>query len=142
MKMNRYLIMALLLAICGIALMGYSVSSGESSAGVFFIIPIFYGSGISAFLGVLCIMAAIFLGFVGFAASAVGDEGYEPSREPQGSSQGRAAPKKTIKGGGVVMIGPIPIIFGSDSKSAKVVAILAIILMIIMMVFMFMFFLR
>lgn len=36
-----------------------------------------------------------------------------------------------IKTGGVIMIGPIPIIFGSDKESAKTVTILAIVLMLL-----------
>ncbi len=39
--------------------------------------------------------------------------------------------KSEIKTGGVIMIGPIPIIFGSDKESAKTAAILAIILMLL-----------
>ncbi|MDI9394906.1 MAG: TIGR00304 family protein [Euryarchaeota archaeon] len=36
-----------------------------------------------------------------------------------------------IRGGGVIMLGPIPIIFGSDKESANTAVILAIILMIL-----------
>jgi len=36
-----------------------------------------------------------------------------------------------VKGGGVVFIGPVPIIFGSDSSTAVVVSVMAIVLMII-----------
>jgi len=36
-----------------------------------------------------------------------------------------------IKAGGVIMFGPIPIIFGSDKESAKTAAVLAIILMLL-----------
>lgn len=36
-----------------------------------------------------------------------------------------------IRSGGVIMLGPIPIIFGSDEESAKKAIILAIILMIL-----------
>ncbi|AGF96227.1 MULTISPECIES: TIGR00304 family membrane protein [Methanosarcina] len=36
-----------------------------------------------------------------------------------------------IKGGGVIMLGPIPIIFGSDKESASTAIILAIILMVL-----------
>lgn len=36
--------------------------------------------------------------------------------------------RKEVKGGGVVMVGPIPIIFGSDAKWASVAIALAIIL--------------
>jgi len=36
----------------------------------------------------------------------------------------------TVRGGGVIMIGPIPIIFGTDVGALKVVMILALLLMI------------
>ncbi|AKB17455.1 MULTISPECIES: TIGR00304 family protein [unclassified Methanosarcina] len=36
-----------------------------------------------------------------------------------------------IRGGGVIMLGPIPIIFGSEGESAKTATILAIILMVL-----------
>lgn len=37
----------------------------------------------------------------------------------------------SVKGGGVVMIGPIPIIFGTDAKWASVAIVLAIILILL-----------
>lgn len=40
------------------------------------------------------------------------------------------------RGGGILFIGPIPIIFGSDRESVGVLIILAIILMAIVLVFM------
>jgi uncharacterized protein (TIGR00304 family) len=40
-----------------------------------------------------------------------------------------------VKTGGVIMLGPIPIIFGSDKESAKTAAILAIILMLLSLLF-------
>jgi uncharacterized protein (TIGR00304 family) len=36
-----------------------------------------------------------------------------------------------VKGGGVVMIGPIPIVFGSDMKWASIAIVLAIILIVV-----------
>jgi len=44
--------------------------------------------------------------------------------------------EKEVRGGGIIMIGPFPIIFGSDTDSLKFVSILAIILMIISLLFM------
>ena len=40
-----------------------------------------------------------------------------------------------VKGGGVIMLGPIPIIFGTDKESVKTAAILAIILMLLSLLF-------
>jgi uncharacterized protein (TIGR00304 family) len=135
MRMNKFLFLAALLIICGIALLGYSVSTGEGGAGVFFIIPVFYGSGIYSFLGVLCIMVGLFLAFVGIAAQMKEMEGYE---EPSGTQPSRTTepkPQKSIKGGGVVLIGPIPIIFGSDAKTAMALVLMAIVLIVIVVVF-------
>lgn len=39
--------------------------------------------------------------------------------------------KTEVKGGGVIMIGPIPIIFGSDAKWASVAIALAIVLILV-----------
>jgi len=40
-----------------------------------------------------------------------------------------------VKGGGVVMIGPIPIIFGSDAKWASIAIVLAIVLLVLSILF-------
>jgi len=40
------------------------------------------------------------------------------------------------RGGGVLLIGPIPIIFGTDRESVKALVLLAIVLMIIVLAFM------
>ena len=39
-----------------------------------------------------------------------------------------------VRGGGVVMVGPIPIIFGSDMKWATVAIVLAIILVLLTLI--------
>jgi uncharacterized protein (TIGR00304 family) len=54
----------------------------------------------------------------------------DSSRSPYEKPPAEKAQSK-VKGGGVIMIGPIPIIFGSDKESAKSAAILAIILMLL-----------
>jgi len=43
---------------------------------------------------------------------------------------GRAGGK--VKGGGAILVGPIPIVFGTDRESIKIVLILAIILTVIL----------
>jgi uncharacterized protein (TIGR00304 family) len=42
--------------------------------------------------------------------------------------------KGKVKGGGVVIIGPIPIIFGTDKESVKIILVLSVILMILVLV--------
>jgi len=43
---------------------------------------------------------------------------------------GRAGGK--VKGGGAILVGPIPIVFGTDRESMKIILILAIILTVIL----------
>ncbi len=72
-------------------------------------------------------MAGIIVFFFGFAAQAGEPEGLKgPQPQPQTEPQ----TQRTIKGGGVVLIGPIPIIFGSDAKTAAILIILALVLII------------
>jgi len=49
----------------------------------------------------------------------------------------KSAGKGEVKaeGGGVIIIGPIPIVFGSSQKVAKIVMILAIVLLIVTILF-------
>jgi uncharacterized protein (TIGR00304 family) len=49
------------------------------------------------------------------------------------SSRG-GAKKDKVHGAGVIMIGPIPIIFGTDNKSVKVVLALALALTIVVLI--------
>lgn len=52
-------------------------------------------------------------------------------------SGGMEKPETDVRGGGIVMIGPIPIIFGTDVGALKFVVILAIVLMVIATVLFF-----
>ncbi len=51
-----------------------------------------------------------------------------------GAKDGKSESK--AKGGGIVIIGPIPIIFGTDKQSVKILLILSIILMILVLIWM------
>jgi len=40
-----------------------------------------------------------------------------------------------VRGGGVVMMGPVPIVFGTDKESTRILIVLAIVLMVVFFVF-------
>ncbi|HDD69326.1 MAG TPA: DUF131 domain-containing protein [Candidatus Korarchaeota archaeon] len=70
------------------------------------------------FLGFILIMAGMFCIFYhAWKHATTGIEGEEGKTE--------------VKGGGIIMIGPIPIIFGTDMGSLKVLAIIAIFLVVL-----------
>jgi len=50
-----------------------------------------------------------------------------------GRSSEEGEKRTEVRGGGIVMIGPIPIIFGSDAKWASAAIVLAIVLIVIVL---------
>ena len=101
------------------------VFSGDVETGFVVVFPFIAGSGIYAFLGFIFVFIAILLFMFGFTSTVESNDfqadydEYQPSR------------KTSIKGGGVVLIGPIPIVFGSNWKIAVILMILAIIIIIV-----------
>jgi uncharacterized protein (TIGR00304 family) len=71
-------------------------------------------------VGFLLIIFGFAVAFIAMIALAI--------RSARGSGQGHTA--------GLVLIGPIPIIFGSDKQSIKVVMLLAVLLILLVLVIM------
>lgn len=65
------------------------------------------------------ISAGIILVFIGILLAAIGMLSQIKSKEAE------------VKGGGVILIGPFPIVFGSDAEAVKTVLILTILLILI-----------
>ncbi len=66
-------------------------------------------------LGIALIMIGVLLVFLGVLAASLGSGGGEGE----------------VEAGGVVVIGPIPIIFGTSSKAALAAAVLGLIMMLL-----------
>lgn len=71
------------------------------------------------FIGVAIILAGFLVLLLAMVTS---------SKESQGGEK-----QTRVKGGGVILIGPIPIIFGSDAKWTSVAIVLAIVLIVIVL---------
>jgi len=123
--MNKFHILSLICLIAGIVFFILGILSGEVETGVFVVFPFISGSGIYAFLGFIFIIIAILLFTFGFAKYIRPDE-FEIEHDEYHSHK-----KTSIKGGGVILIGPIPIVFGSNWKIALVLIIIAIILILV-----------
>ncbi|MCZ7383671.1 MAG: TIGR00304 family protein [Candidatus Methanoperedens sp.] len=80
------------------------------------------------------IIAGSFLIIMGFLLAASGMMGHEK----EGAKEERpeeAGKEKKIKGGGVIFIGPVPLVFGTDKRYALLMMILAIVLMLLAIIF-------
>jgi uncharacterized protein (TIGR00304 family) len=119
--MRKWLLASLLLFVSGVALIIASVSNGEGQVGLFLIFPFIVTQGWMGAAGSLLLFLAVISVFIGLWASATHDPGQAPVENS--SPMPAARTKKSY--GGVVLIGPIPIVFGSDEKIAKSMLIIA-----------------
>ena len=74
----------------------------------------------------LIFVIGLLLALVGFAVAILAFI-FAILRSARGAGQ--------VRGGGVVMIGPVPIVFGTDKQSARVLVLLGIILMVVLLLF-------
>ena len=119
--MNRYHLLSILIFIAGIFLIILGVLTGDVQGGLFLIFPFVIGSGIYATLGILLIIASFFLFMFTISTNPI-------DQEPENTT------KKTnskIQGGGIILLGPIPIIIGSNWKITVPLIIIAIIFILI-----------
>lgn len=79
--------------------------------------------------GFILIFLGFFLIFAGFLKQA-----FEAKQSIAERSEGEAT-EAQIRGGGIIMIGPFPVIFGTDKQSIYILVALAIFLMLISWIF-------
>ncbi len=79
-------------------------------------------------LGFMLIILGFFLLAFGMMRSA--KEGVE-----RGIPVSQETKEEGVKGGGVILIGPVPVVFGGDKKYAMLLMILAVVLMLLTIVF-------
>jgi len=133
--MRKLTLGAVALIALGIILIAYAVSTGEAKVYIFVFIPVFTGGTLTAFGGTLLLFLGIFL----FFFSLAGPGGFD-TVEPARAAPRAGAPRTPgTKFGGVVLLGPIPIVFGSDKKIAKWMLVVALILVILLVVIMWYF---
>lgn len=126
--------LALGLFILGLALLAVSVLFGSGGVFLALIFPIYHGTDIWGFLGIICLIGALFLGFFTLVPSGMPVRGSRSDQEV-----GPPVKESQKKFGGVIMLGPLPIVIGSDMKMSIVAMILAIIIIVILVVSMVLF---
>ena len=157
--MNKYFILAILCFILGGIIIAIGIYQGAETASWAIIIPpIFIGSGWPFSIGTLLIFIGFILMYIGFFSRAFRlmeeDEYEEPPRtqrtvkktkgkptstkaykQPIADQYYSVRPRSTFKTGGVLFIGPIPILWGSDKRIAAIMAVVTVILVVIFVIF-------
>lgn len=111
----------------GIVVIVAAIVLGQARFALFLIFPVVYGGGPLAFLGGLLVTAGLLLYFFRFTA---------PFRTPDSPLQSPQSAMRARKGG-VILIGPIPVIYGSEPRVARWMLAAAILMMAIVALLMF-----
>lgn len=136
--MRRLSLLALACLIGGVALLAYSAAVGQVQGYLVLIFPVFTGSGPISLAGMGLIILGFVLGF--FSLSRVplaAPEESPPTGRPAPvpSAPSRAPPTRRF--GGVVFLGPLPVVFGSDAKMSKYMLVLAVAVTLLLLAFFF-----
>jgi len=128
--MRQVRLIGLALLIAGVALIAAAVATGQGQVYLLLFIPVYVGTGALGMLGILVVFIGFFLASLGSAWRGL-PVPVAPAPEPTSPPDVAVPPAATAppaKYGGVVMLGPIPIVFGSDAQVAKWMMILGLIL--------------
>lgn len=132
----------LLMLIGGIALLGWAISSGDAEFYLFLIFPVVTGAGPVFAAGAVLLMIGIIGTFMGLslrAAEGMAEEyGQAPQRTDPPGQTAQGSPPAAQGGpqfGGVIFLGPIPIVFGKGQRTSKWMLVGSIVFGILMIVF-------
>ena len=114
--------------LAGVALLIYGVAIGEMQVALVLIVPVVFGSSILGILAIGLIIAGVLIAIANSFLSSERES--SPDRLPNEGGLTGTAQRKEF--GGVVLIGPIPIVFGSSKRMALLAAAIAVIILVLM----------
>ena len=116
----------------GLVLIASAVAMGEAEVSLFLVFPVFSGSSGLFLLGTLLIVLSFIVGFLMLAIGQLELQSNDiAGRTMVGPGPEGGAPKKEF--GGVVLIGPVPVAFGSSRAMALFMLVLGIVVAIILL---------
>lgn len=124
--MNRINVLSITFFIFGVIFLAIGLFSGEVKTGFIFIFPFIVGSGLNTFLSFIFFISAFLLFIFRFTNFRLLDLKKFEKDEVYNSQK-----RKSVDGGGIIFIGPIPIVFGSNWKIVMFIMALSIIIIIL-----------
>lgn len=121
--MNKYHFFSMICFIGFIVSLILGFSSGDLKGGIFVVFPFITGTGLYGFFT----MVFLFLAFLFFTLAFIKSFNFNKLDFPENNVD----VEKSIKAGGIIFIGPIPIVFGSNWKIVVLLVLFAIVFLII-----------
>lgn len=119
----------------GVVLLGWAVSRGEAELYLFLIFPVVSGTGPIFAAGTLLLIVGVLATFMALSVRGAGATAWEPVEAPPRTEAPQQAPQGGVEFGGVVFIGPIPIVFGRGHQMGRWMLVASIVFAILLMVF-------
>ncbi len=122
------------LFVVGAAALAVAFLQNEATLSLFVMFPVITATGAWAFLGILLMVAGVFVSFLtwpGMLEPTAATYAPPSSESPPTPPQTSTAPRRW---GGVVFLGPIPVVFGSDQKVTKWMLLVGVILFVALLV--------
>mgnify|MGYP006266947953 CR=1 FL=1 len=121
------------LIVLGAAALVLGFLRNEATLSLFVIFPVVTATGAWAFLGILLMIAGVFAYFFTWTPSMIG-EPVRATPESPPTPGSPSPPASRRRWGGVVFLGPIPVVFGSDQKVTRWMLILGVVLFVALLV--------
>jgi len=108
----------------GLLVLALAVQRGEASVYLVIVVPVVAGSGPIGFLAILLVFVGFFLTFLLWPGHRAlpSEQTSESVRPPTDTA---TTPRRW---GGVVFLGPIPLVFGSDPRMTRAMLLVGVIL--------------
>lgn len=134
MKLNHRTWLPIVLFAAGVALVVAAVAAGLAELSLFFVFPVISGTSALFYLGVLLIVLSFFVGFALMMMGQLEIDYHMEHEVHEGRWKYPVPPpgdqKPKAQYGGVILIGPLPIAFGSSRNIAIFMLVAGIVLLV------------
>jgi len=139
MSTGKLAILGYILFGIGVMLIIIGIFTGSSHIVLFLIFPVIYGRGLLSFLSFLLIFFGIFLILLSLHFGNKESEEYYPPSNYEEFSQSEIFPQPEVRKekryGGVILIGPIPIVIGSDENMVIIALTISLIILSLFIIY-------
>lgn len=106
-----------ILLILGVLALAYGLIQGQGTLSLVLVFPVITATGGWTALGIILVLAGFLVSFLAWTVPSPGMR--ETVTEPPATAPPPSARAPARRWGGVVFLGPLPIVFGSDAKIAR-----------------------